>query len=251
MTFPLDTVLLYLLVYARALALLLAMPFFSWRAVPAQIRGGFALVLAVAVAPAVPAAALPSDLPGLVLALLQAVSIGLLMGLAMRFVFAAVEMAGHFMASEIGTAMPAGMDPSREAQSSPAGQWLSTLAMVIFFSTGLYRLCFDAFLRSFSLHPAGAESWASSSIAWIVQGGAAVFQIAVAMAAPLIAVNFLINLSFSILGKVVPRLNVFITSFSIRILAGLFILSGSTGLLTELLSDLFHQSVGLSLLALD
>ena len=66
-----------------------------------------------------------------------------------------------------------------------------------------------------------------------------VYVIALQMAAPLMAVNFMVNLCFSILGKTVPRLNVFVTSMSVRTFAGLVLLGSTMGLIIQLMSALF------------
>ena len=45
--------------------------------------------------------------------------------------------------------------------------------------------------------------------------------------------DFLINVSFAVLGKAVPKMNVFMTSFAIRILSGLVLLVSSILLITS------------------
>ena len=62
------------------------------------------------------------------------------------------------------------------------------------------------------------------------------------MAAPFIALNFLVNISFAVLGKAVPKMNVFITSFAVRIMCGLPLLISSILLITAYILDHSRRS---------
>ena len=57
------------------------------------------------------------------------------------------------------------------------------------------------------------------------------------IAAPIIAINFLVNMTFAVLGKVAPKVNVFITSFAVRILTGMAVLFATTGLIAHYILD--------------
>ena len=73
---------------------------------------------------------------------------------------------------------------------------------------------------------------------------AKVFVLGTLIAAPFIALNFLVNVSFfAVLGKAVPKMNVFMTSFSIRILSGLVLLVASLLLFTSYILEHSRRSV--------
>ncbi len=76
-----------------------------------------------------------------------------------------------------------------------------------------------------------------------VRETATVFVIGTLMAAPFIALNFLVNISFAVLGKAVPKMNVFITSFAVRIVCGLALLISSILLITAYVLDHSKRSV--------
>src|SRR5471032_746602 len=78
----------------RILGLIAAAPLFGHASVPVTVRIGLGVLLAMIVAPAIPAlpAADPLSLAGLLI-LAQELLIGLAMGFTIRIVFEAVEMA--------------------------------------------------------------------------------------------------------------------------------------------------------------
>ena len=69
------------------------------------------------------------------------------------------------------------------------------------------------------------------------------FVLGTLIAAPFIALNFLVNISFAVLGKAVPKMNVFMTSFAIRILSGLLLLVSSLLLITSYIIESSSRSV--------
>ena len=70
-----------------------------------------------------------------------------------------------------------------------------------------------------------------------------VFVIGTLIAAPFIGLNFLISVSFAVLGKAVPKMSVFMTSFAIRILSGLVLLVSSILLISSYILENSRRSV--------
>jgi flagellar biosynthetic protein FliR len=68
-----------------------------------------------------------------------------------------------------------------------------------------------------------------------------IFLLAVQISAPLLAISFLVNMAFSVLGRAAPSLNVFMLSFPVQILAGLTVFSMTLGLTIQyILRDMQH-----------
>jgi flagellar biosynthetic protein FliR len=62
-----------------------------------------------------------------------------------------------------------------------------------------------------------------------------IFALAISVAAPFIAVDFIITLGFGVLGKVAPRINVMLISFSFRIVGGMLIFATTANLIFNFL----------------
>lgn len=238
---------LWLLATFRASGLLMMLPISMMRSVPAILRIGLAGMLAWIVAPyAGDVIVYPTHVLEAVLLVAKELSIGLLMGLAVRLVFFTLEFAAQVLAVEIGINPGPEFDPSNSAAGNPVGAGLFYLGLVLFLAGAHYAVLF-AFARSFQLVPPGLQAPDVSFVTLVVKHTAAIFQLGVLMAAPVLAVNFLVNLAFSILGRVVPRMNVFILSFSVRLGAGLTMLALSAGLIVHYVMNQFGEAPELML----
>ena len=90
-----------------------------------------------------------------------------------------------------------------------------------------------AFVRSYDFVPAGAGLFALGGVELMTQSFAHVFVLGLKMSAPLVAMGFIINLLFAILGRVAPKCNVLVLSFGARIVFGLLLLVLTVKLITE------------------
>ncbi len=238
----------WLLAFLRSSGLLLLTPVFSGKTIPVTIRIALAAFLAYSASGYIPPeTALPDNLLTLLFVAVHEFLIGLLMGLAVRLTFYAIEMAGQIIATEIGLVMSSQLDPLSQNQSSLIGTMLFYFGSLLFLISGAHHTVFVAFLRSFELTPPGVLSGSQNAGDLFVQATGNIFLIALQISAPLLAINFVITLSFAILGKAAPSVNAFAESFAVRIVAGMALLALTLGLTAQVVLSQLAQAPELML----
>jgi len=239
---------LWMMAFIRAAGLIVMVPVFNGRNIPIPVRLTIAAFLAwVGLQTARELAVPPADVVGLVLAAAHELIIGLLMGLGVRLMFFALEMAGQIIATEMGLVVSAQIDPISQNSSSPVGVGLTLFGTLLFLISGAHHAVFMTFARSFALMPPGGISFNRSAGEVFVQSSGSIFLLAVQMAAPLMALNFVVTLTFAILSKAAPGMNAFAESFPVRIAAGLTLLAVALGLTAQLVLSGLHTAPELML----
>jgi len=233
MNIPLHEIYVGMLVFTRIGALLFFMPIFSGKTLPVIVRLGLAFLIAYILYPFIPNdGTVPAHFLQLLIAEFNEVVVGMMMGFSVQIFFFTIEFAGHILSTEAGLAMSADMNPITDSNASTLGNIFFYFGVLLFFMTSVYQDVISAFFHSFQIIPPGdglARGYANETL---IRETAQVFVIGIRMAAPVIAINFIINITFAFLGKVVPKMNVFMISFAVRILVGLIIIVGSMELIT-------------------
>ncbi len=209
----------------RAGALVAVLPVFSAQPVPMQLR----LILAVFLAYLTGSYTtgqlpLPDHPFSLVLVAGNEALLGLFMGFMVRIVFFAAELAGQIISSEMGLTSGNTFDPNSGNSFAPTSVMMTNLAAMLLLATGGYRAVLFAYLRSYSVAPVGNLGFDPHAMDLFVTQTGNIFLLAIQMSAPIMAVNFVVTLTFALLGKVSPGINVFTESYSARILAGFAVL---------------------------
>ena len=232
----------WMMVFLRASALLAVFPVFSARSFPPQLRVALGALLAWLVLPALPATApLGDSLGSLVGAMIVEVCVGLLLGFVSRMVFFALDMAGAVIATEVGLILPPGVNPLQDSQATVASVLLFYLAAMLWFSLDLHHWLLLGFRDSYRLLPLGGAHVSEALLTDVLGRTAKTFVVALQLAAPVMAISFIITLVFSVLGRAVPQMNVFVESFSVRILVGLTVFGLTCQLMAQHIANYLRR----------
>lgn len=230
--------------FFRILALIATAPFFGARGIPASAKVAFAFVLTMLVSPLLgpmPNVA-PASAYGLYI-VAQQLMIGFAMGLALRVIFSAMEMAGHIMGLQMGLGFATFFDPQNSAQIPVMGQFMGIVAMLLFLAINGHLLVISALVESFqvmpiSLHPLASEGWRTLAL-W----GGEIFRAGVLISLPVLAVLMMVNVALAILTRAAPQLNIFAVGFPLTLAVGFVVISVSMNYLLPIFSSMIETAV--------
>jgi flagellar biosynthesis protein FliR len=211
--------------FVRILALISAAPVLSHRSIPARAKIGLALAFTVILIPTLPASPQISiaSAAGLEI-LVQQMMIGLAIGFSITLAFAAVQLAGDLIGTQMGLGFAWFVDPQSSTQGPMVGSLLSLFATLIFLAIDGHLMMLAAIAKSFAIAPIGSEINVAFDWRKLLNAGASVFSIGLHLALPALAAVFLSNVALGVLTRAAPQLNLFAVGFPITLSLGLLIL---------------------------
>lgn len=234
--------------FFRILALIATAPLFGARGVPASVKISMAFAITVVVAPLLdpmPQIAAASGYGLFILA--QQLMIGFAMGLAVRVVFAAVEMAGHIMGLQMGLGFATFFDPQNSAQIPVMGQFFGLVAMLLFLAIQGHLLVISALVESFRVLPVGLYPLSSEGWRTLVLWGGEIFRGGVLIALPVLAVLMMVNLALAVLTRAAPQLNIFAVGFPLTLAVGFVVIAFTMQYFMPVFSAMIEHSVRIML----
>jgi flagellar biosynthetic protein FliR len=226
----------------RVLGLVAASPVFGNARVPRTARLGFGVVVAIAIAPLVPAvpATDPASWEGLLIIAKELVT-GVMMGFAMRLVFAAVEMAGEISSLTMGLGFASFFDPMSQGRSSAISQFLTWIATLTLLVANVHLWLLEALAESFFTLPISGRLFHGGGFWDLALWGAKIFSAGVQLSLPIVAALLIANVALGILTRAAPQLNLFGIGFPITLGVGFIVLMIALPYLATPLVNLLGQ----------
>jgi len=216
-----ETALLALgLTLPRIIGAFIMLPLISPQNMPAMVRNSFLVSLAIVALPIVVTTAPPGTMsalswPALVV---KELFIGIAIGFCFGIVFWAIGAAGNILDTQIGMSMASIFDPIQGHQTSLHGQFLSQFAAYLFMASGAFLVFLDLLLTSYTVWPV-MSFFPDIKIAGMhlfVGQFSYLMTAALLLAAPAIVIMLIIDLSFGLVNRYAPSLNVFALTLPIK-----------------------------------
>ncbi len=234
--FALDphVILTFLFALMRVSLVLFLMPFFGGQTLPAPVKAALCLTLTFALWPRLPLAGheLPAHPFGLALMLASELILGLVLGLAIRFLFAAIQTGGQLIGFQMGFAMVNAVDPDSGVSEAVTAHFLYMVSLLTFLTFNGHLYLLDGLLKSFDFIPPGGINVSHGLASQIFLLSGQIFLLAIQIGAPALAAILLTDLALALVSRAAPQMNVLIIGFPIKIGIGFLFL----GIIFEIIS---------------
>lgn len=223
---PLDdianTAIPYLWAFLRIGALWMALPVFGSGVLPTRLRLVLAWACTIVVTPLMPTLDLPAAWTAAWwLAVVQELGLGVLMAFGLSLVFEMVRLAAEIIGLGMGLGFAQMTDPLNGNTAPVLGQYFSILAILLFLAGGGHIQIVQWLAMSLIHQPPGALLLEPGQILAPVLWAALLFVGALQIALPAIIALLLLNMSFGVISRAAPALNLFAIGFPASLLLGL------------------------------
>lgn len=228
--------------FMRIGAMFMVAPMFGARNVPVRLRLLLALVLAWVMSLVLPPppAVDPISLEAVVISIQQVV-IGLAMGFILQMVFSVLAMAGENIAYGMGLGFATLVDPENGVQVPVVGQYFLILATLMFLGLDGHLILIEMLAESFRSLPVGGVGM-ERDVFWLIAGwGSRMFEWSLLVSLPVVASLLLVNISFGIITRAAPQLNIFAVGFPLTLLLGFALMLVSLPTLGPLFESLAER----------
>lgn len=196
------------------------LPLLTQQNMPATVRNSFLVSLAIIALP-MALAGLPAggmavaDLAPIVL---KELFLGIAIGFVFGVVFWAIGAAGYILDMQVGMTIASIFDPVQGHQTSLHGQFLSQLAAWVFMASGAFLIFLDLLLTSYTIWPVMSffPDIGGSMLNLFVGQFSYLMTAALLLAAPAIVILLVVDLSFGLVNRYAPSLNVFALTLPIK-----------------------------------
>ncbi|MGJ8669705.1 MAG: flagellar biosynthetic protein FliR [Oceanococcus sp.] len=212
----------YLWAFLRVGALWMALPIFGSGVLSGRMRLVLAWACTLVVAPLMPELNLP-DLWSArwFLAIVQELALGLLMAFSLALIFEMVRLSAEIIGLGMGLGFAQMTDPLNGSSAPVLGQYFSILAILLFLAGGGHLQIVQWLAMSLIHQPPGQLMLESAQVLAPVLWASVLFIGAVQIALPAIIALLLLNLSFGVISRAAPALNLFAIGFPASLLLGL------------------------------
>lgn len=233
----------------RIIGAFLMLPLLTQDNMPSMVRNSFLVSLAIIALP-IALAGLPAggvDLTSMAPIVLKELFLGIAIGFCFGIVFWALGAAGAIIDGQVGMSMATIMDPIQGHQTTLHGDLLSRLGAMLFMASGAFIVFLDLVMSSYALWPVMSffPKIDGGGLGFFVGQFSYMMTAALVLAAPAMVILLIIDLSFGLVNRFAPSLNVFALTLPIKAWLATAIILLMMGTLVEFVLKRLGESRGL------
>jgi flagellar biosynthetic protein FliR len=195
-----------------------------------EAKAALALTLALVLAPTVnyQASQMTMSLWGLAMLAVGEMIIGLVLATMVRLVLETANLAGEYLSFQMSLTMVNLMDPQSGTQVPIVSRLVYIIFVLLFLFANGHYLVLQALADSFKVAPVGSLSFDRPQLfTELMLSVGRMYILAVKIAAPVVGLLFCVKVSFGIVAKAVPQMQVLFVGMPLYILAGLLVIGFS------------------------
>lgn len=239
-----QAVQMWLWPFFRIAGLLMTAPIIGTRSVPMRVRLIIAIAITTVVYPVIPAIPEidPLSLQGVLISM-QQVILGVAMGLCIRIIFIALELAGQAIGQLMGLMLASMVDPLNGNQVPIIGQFYLLLATLLFLVVDGHLMMIGVLAESFTTMPITAGGLSKDGAWEVLMWTGHIINMSVVIALPALVSLLVVNLSFGVMTRSAPQLNIFAVGFPIMLILGVVIIFFSLNSFVPHMMTLFDDGM--------
>jgi type III secretion protein T len=204
----------------RVVGAFVVLPLMTQQTVPSMVRNSFMVSLAIIALP-VALAGMPMESLGAAewpVIVLKELFIGVAIGFCFGIVFWAIGAVGNVVDTQVGMSMASIFDPIQGHTVTLHGEFLSQLAAWLFMASGAFLVFLDLLMSSYLLWPVTSyfPNLPAAGMNLFVGQFSYMMTAILVMAAPIMVILLIIDLSFGLVNRYAPQLNVFALTLPIK-----------------------------------
>ena len=214
----------FVLLFFRMAALFLAVPIFSHKNIPMNIKASMAFFFTVVFYPSMPPLAIPINMPSIILAILSEFMLGLVVGLVLQLAYNVITFAGGLISFMMGFSMASAIDPQTGVSMPIISQFLSLMGLMVLLSLNLHHWVLLFINTSLQKVPLGGFMMSENIFHYVINAASNMFIVGFMIAFPIIALSWLADVIFGMLMKTMPQFNLLVIGFPIKIMVAFVVL---------------------------
>jgi len=234
----------YLWPILRISAFYFAMPIIGAKTVPARIRIILSVLTALLVVPLLPNAPIISFMSvGGMLMVVKELIIGLALGFTLQIVMHVFVLAGQLIALKLGLGFAAQNDPSSGVSVTVLSQFYLLLSTLLFLAINGHLAVINMMVNSFTTFPIGGSGLTPNDYMMIVHLFSWMFAAGLLISLPLFTSMMIVNMSFGVMGRSAPQLNILNVGFPITLMFGFILMWYSLSNFLPLFNQIIEEGL--------